>query len=297
MKLSILMTGKAYLPEAYAYSDFLTKREWEVKLCVPGEPDYDCDVLITFQPERMPRRGLRCKVIHEYHSLPTGKHPRFRRAVKKLLSRKPDGRIFLNETVRNHLCFRDNTPFINRDMGVDELFFEETGAAKEFDIVYCGSIQRRAGLTACINALTANGHRLLLIGEPGEAFERALTHPELVTMIGRVERRAIPAQVRRARYGLNFTPDIYPLNIQTSTKTLEYFAAGLGVISNRYEWSQRFALDQNAPMLWLDDVLADPDMLGGEAATLNVANCRWSTLLEQAGFEDFLRSLVQRREY
>ena len=40
--------------------------------------------------------------------------------------------------------------------------------------------------------------------------------------------------------GLNFTPDIFPFNVQSSTKTIEYSAAGLGVISNRYIWAETF---------------------------------------------------------
>lgn len=291
MKLSILMTGKAYLPEAYAYEDFLTKRGWVVKLCEPGAPDYDCDVLITFQPERMPRRGgLRCKVVHEYHSLPTGKYPGLRRTVKKLLTAKPDGRIFLNDTVRDHLGFRDGIASINRDMGVDDRFYERASVEQEFDVVYCGSVTGRTGLTGVINGLCEAGLRILVVGAAPQNFADSLVKPDQVEILGRIERSGVPRQIRRARFGLNYTPDIYPLNIQTSTKTLEYLAAGLGVISNRYEWSEWFASQDGIHLTWLDDVLASGKLPELETAP-DMDAYRWTNILSRGGFEDFLRSL------
>lgn len=40
--------------------------------------------------------------------------------------------------------------------------------------------------------------------------------------MGPVNRDQLPEIYKNARFGLNYTPDIYPYNVQTSTKTLEY---------------------------------------------------------------------------
>jgi hypothetical protein len=60
--------------------------------------------------------------------------------------------------------------------------------------------------------------------------------------MGPVSRDQLPEIYKNARFGLNYTPDIYPYNVQTSTKTLEYLASGLGVISNKYKWSEFFSV-------------------------------------------------------
>jgi hypothetical protein len=293
LRLSILMTGKAYLPEAYAYSHYLGSRGWHVKLCPPDQPDYDCDVLITYQPERMPKRiNLTCKIVHEYHSLSTGSYPKLRKLVRKLLSETPDGRIFLNRTIRQQCGFKDEVGYIERDMGVDDSFFERHYVPKEFDVVYCGSINGRPGLAQCINGLTEAGYSVLVIGEAGSGFSDYIKRPDMVQFIGRMARPDISKTVQRARFGLNYTTDIYPLNIQTSTKTLEYLSSGLGLISNRYAWSEGFAQAAKIPVVWLDDLLSGKAELSVEQEDVDMERYRWTSVLDQAGIEPFLRSLV-----
>lgn len=293
MNLSILLTGKAFLPEAYAYKQYLMARGWDVKLCPPGKPEYQADLVISFQPERLPDlSSYRCRVIHEYHSLPTGSFPRIRQFIKKSLTRRPNGRIFLSPIVRSELRFQDDVPFINRDMGVDDAFFHDNVVSKEFDIVYCGSIEGRTGIIECIDDLAKMGLRILIVGQPTVEFMAKFDTISNICMIGPLPRERVPLVIRRARYGLNFTPDIYPLNIQTSTKTLEYLAAGLGVISSRYKWAEDFFVDGNKPVIWLDTLFDRNINLPDQLDKVDMSAYRWSRILEGADFEAFLRSLV-----
>lgn len=293
MKLSILLTGQAYLPEAYAYQCYLMSRGWDVRLCPPGEPEYKADIVMSFQPERLPDLATYgCRVVHEYHSLPTGSFPRIRQFVKKRLIRSPDGRIFLNPVVRSKFGFEDSVPFIDRDMGVDDAFFHNDVVKKDFDIVYCGSIGGRAGIVECVEALSKMELRLLIIGQPTADFATRFDAMPNISMIGPLPREQVPMMIRRARYGLNFTPDIYPLNIQTSTKTLEYLAAGLGVISNRYTWAERFFSDGKKPVVWLDTLLRENMDLIDPSVEIDMTAYSWSRILDDAKLDTFLRSLI-----
>jgi glycosyltransferase involved in cell wall biosynthesis len=60
---------------------------------------------------------------------------------------------------------------------------------------------------------------------------------------GRVPQHDVPAQLLRARAGLNLVPRRLPLTQQTSTKAIEYLALGLPVISNDYPWARRLAAE------------------------------------------------------
>src|SRR5690606_41451285 len=86
------------------------------------------------------------------HSFPTRRssdlnpHAKLKDFLKKSLNKKPSGRIFLNDVVKSSLNLKDNTPYIYRDMGVDEELFQKPLPNPEFDIVYCGSMTGRPGL-------------------------------------------------------------------------------------------------------------------------------------------------------
>ena len=78
-------------------------------------------------------------------------------------------------------------------------------------------------------------------------------------MIGRVDRNELPKYFSVCKAGLNYTPDIYPLNLQSSTKTIEYCAAGLCVVSSKYEWIKNFEKERSANFLWLDNISKKSD--------------------------------------
>ena len=105
-------------------------------------------------------------------------------------------------------------------------------------------------------------------------------------MTGRLERKYIPDIYKKCRFGLNYTPDIYPFNIQTSTKTLEYLASGLGIISNRYKWSQEFCLKHNINFHWYEN----GNVLFSDFVDYsnNVKIYEWERMLESINFIKFI---------
>jgi hypothetical protein len=231
--------------------------------------------------------------IHEYHSLSTGRCPKVKNILKKNLNIKPNGRIFLNKTVHQEMGFQDDLPYIYRDMGVDQNFFQTPSVNPSFDIVYCGSISGRHGLINTIIRLSSN-FKVVVIGHISNE-DKIKLNSKNITLLGPMSRHQIPEVYKESRYGLNYTPDIYPYNVQTSTKTLEYLASGLGVISNRYKWAERFFDKINYHPFWLDnevelDINKFDDLTSCDYSVMQ--DYSWNRILSHSKFEGFLREVV-----
>jgi glycosyltransferase involved in cell wall biosynthesis len=287
--VNIFLTGKAFLPEAFAYENFLISKGWKVNIVKPNEAFENCDISICFN--NFGNRLIKQKsksVIHEYHSLSTGKFCRAKNFVKSFLPWKPQGRIFLNEKVRKGYYFIDSVPYLNREMGVDQGFFSERSIVKKYDAIYCGSIKGRSNVVEHLIRLAKLNWKIVVVGEPTpELVFRAETLSGIV-LYGNAPRDKLYKLYSQCRFGLNLTPDEYPLNIQTSTKVLEYIAAGLGVVSNRYEWINRFAKEKNIPVQWLGDIKKSPDFYQTVDSSDEIRDLEWNNLLTNAKFADFL---------
>ncbi|ENX26488.1 MULTISPECIES: glycosyltransferase family protein [Acinetobacter] len=292
MKVGIPLSQFAYTPEAYAYEKFLNKHGHSVQLDYELDPNNDLNIYFMGMRPFWKKKQGRAIEIHEYQSLSTPPHARFKNFSKKLVNKQPSGRIFLNNFVHHDLNFTDDVPYIYRDMGVDEALFQRPNENPLYDIVYCGSIAGRNGLIEVLRRLAGN-YKVVVVGQVSD-LERSLLKHENITILGRIERKDLPEIYRNARYGLNFTPNIYPYNIQTSTKTLEYLASGLRVISNRYLWSEEFFSEIDYQPVWLDDcdflktiemnrtVIAYPTLIHRYA---------WENILSDSKFDVFLREI------
>lgn len=293
MKIGIPLSKFAYTPEAYAYEKFLKKLGYQVQLDYELHPNNDINLyFMGTQPFWKKEKG-RAIEIHEYQSLSTPPYAHFKNFAKKIINKKPSGRIFLNDFVRYDLNFTDDIPYIYRDMGVDEALFQSPSENPLYDILYCGSIAGRNGLIDVMIRLAEN-YKVVVVGNVSD-LERSLLKHKNITILGRVERRDLPEIYRNSRFGLNFTPNLYPYNIQTSTKTLEYLASGLGVISNKYKWSEQFFNEIDYQPIWLDgcDYLKNIEENTIMAVSPpSVQKYAWNNILFDSNFDGFLREII-----
>ena len=102
-----------------------------------------------------------------------------------------------------------------------------------------------------LQAIEQAGLRLLLVGQIPPALQAVIGPLQHIHTTGRIAQDEVPAQLLRARAGLNLVPDVLPLSAQTSTKMLEYLAVGLPVISNRSAWAEHIAIQHPARVRWL----------------------------------------------
>lgn len=239
-------SGQAYLPELAAYSRHLRALGHRCTLhqdatLVPADADivwWICGRVSGAQMHRL-RHSLH---VHEYASASVGPWPALKDYVKRWSTPRPHWRVFLNDWVRERLGFRDGVPCALRDMGVPPEFLQaQPHAAPDHDLVYLGEMSRLHGMLAVLRAIDQAGLRLLLVGEPSAALQTALGSLRGVHCTGRIAQSEVPAQLLRARAGLNLMPDRLPLAVQTSTKVLEYLAVGLPVLSNDYAWARQAA--------------------------------------------------------
>ncbi|EGR1137019.1 glycosyltransferase family protein [Vibrio cholerae] len=294
MRVGIGLKYNAYTPEAYAYASYLNKNgvdvqlEHESLLCLNNDLNV---YFMGFRPSVIYKKNTAIE-IHEYQSLSTEPFPKIKDFLKVNINKKPKGRIFLNSTVKERLRFNDDIPYIYRDMGVDKAFYQSSKANKEFDIVYSGSIRGRQGLIPQLYRLASLGFKLLIIGDVEVSIIKLFSKfGKNVIFTGRVSREQLPDLYKICRAGLNFTPDIYPFNIQTSTKTLEYLASGLRVITNKYYWSEFFFLGQESHCVFLDEIDVFFEINNINTRFVNIEDYEWEHILYKSNFIGFINGV------
>ncbi|MDR0676288.1 MAG: hypothetical protein LBF97_04540, partial [Elusimicrobiota bacterium] len=183
-------------------------------------------------------------LIHEYPSLSTGKLAKIKTYLKKRFNTKPNLRIFLNENVKNGFNFDDDIDFIYRDMGILKLFFEQKETKKEYDFVYIGEINFDREIDRLLKIFTEpkmKDFTILLIGKPNSKIYKKFNKYKNIHFTGAVNYSIVPLLASKAVYGINWRPNKYPHNLQTSTKFLEYCALDLKIISLHNDYSNEFA--------------------------------------------------------
>lgn len=293
MNIGITLKENAYTPEAYAYESYLKLKGHQVQLDYTLDPNNDINIYFMGVYPFWKKRKGRAIEVHEYQSLSTPPYANFKNLTKRLINKRPNARIFLNEFVHLNLNFLDNIPFIYRDMGVDECLFQQPSQKPIYDILYCGSISGRVGLIEILLNF-AKKFKVVVVGKLTEE-ERILLQVKNITLLGKVSRDELPEIYRNSRFGLNYTPDIYPYNIQTSTKTLEYLASGLGVISNRYKWSEDFFNKINYQPIWLNDYRSIEEVELNNNFFVSfplMQEYTWNNILRNSNFEGFLREAL-----
>ena len=288
--IGIPLSRTAYTPEAYAYEKYLRKIGYRVQLDYELDPQNDINIFFMGTRPFWDKKKGRAIEIHEYQSLSTPPYAKIKNYSKRIINSKPNGRIFLNNSVHQNLNFNDNIPYIYRDMGVDEAFFQKPNQNPEYDIIYCGSISGRMGLINTLLKLSEN-YKIVVVGNVTES-EKKLLHTNSITLLGRVNREELPEIYRNARFGLNYTPNIYPFNIQTSTKTLEYLASGLGLIANHYDWIETFCKKNHIHPIWIGDDFMNIDLTFNSIKEVNMDIYKWESILKDCGFLNFIDSYL-----
>jgi len=295
MKIGIELRTTSYLPEALAYKNYLERNGHRVQLVQPSDFDSDNDINIFFMgfTPFWEKSRSKSKIIHEYSSLSTAPFPKIKDIIKQTFMKKPNGRIFTETVIKEKLNFQDNIPYIFRDVGVEAGLFSRINRNIQYDIVYCGSITGRPGLIKQINHLCNLGFTFVIIGKITQKDKAKLAKSKNITFTGPLDRGSIKNIYQSCRFGLNYTPNIYPFNIQTSIKTLEYLACGMPVISNRYKWVIDFSEKNNsAKFIWLDNIKY-PLESSELSSVLDEKYC-WDYILEKANLNAYLQYIVEK---
>jgi glycosyltransferase involved in cell wall biosynthesis len=260
MLIHFVHLGDAYLPELQAYAAFIEAAGHQSRLhrqidTVPRDAHvlwWLCGQVGDALAQRFPAAFQ----VHEYASASVPPLAWLKDRVKRVRQARPQYRIFQNAWVRDRMGFADAVPFEFRDMGIAPEFFDPPvrHGTPEFDFVYLGDMRRLQHFLPVFEALSQTGQGVLLVGElPDELKAPLLRHAKL-SVTGRVPHGEVPAQLQRARHGLNLVPALLPFSRQTSTKLLEYCAAGLPVVSTDYLWVREFEQQHGARFAYVPAV-------------------------------------------
>lgn len=284
-----------YLPEIAAYMDYLKAHHPDVKgfdSALLDDVDVnEYDIVWRFMGTDLSGEGA--YIVHEYNSLSAPPFAKLKNQVKKCVNRRPDRRVFLNETVRDEFNFRGDIPHNIRDMGVAEGFFAQD-PAPEFDFVYTGSLYRGGEVERLMEHFISEKGRkmtLLVVGAARQETIQCYGRHGNVQFTGAVRYEEVPKHMARGRYGLNILPLKYPFTHQTATKVLEYCALGLPVVSVEYEWMQRFMAERGGQAFFLAPDFGNLSLenIGKfDFKVPDVSDLRWDSVIGQSGIFDML---------
>ena len=238
--------ARSYLPELAAYQAHIQSLGHAVQMHTQAHTVPNDAQAVWWICGRVPadqaRRLKGAVQVHEYASASVAPLAWLKDRIKQWQHPEPYFRVFQSEWVRQRMGWEDAVPYALRDMGVPEYFLTAQALQPpEFDLVYLGEMRRLLHFVPLLQTLGQAGLKLLLVGDVPPALQERLATLGHIQSTGRVPQDQVPAQLLRARAGLNLMPDVLPLSEQTSTKMLEYLALGLPVVSNPYAWAQRTA--------------------------------------------------------
>lgn len=280
----------AYLPEFIAYREYCESKNIRYEF-VESVYDSSPSAAVIWQICGLAKKPkIKCLNVHEYQSLSVPPLSNFKDSLKTNFNFRPDYRVFLNKQIHKTLSFRDSVPYIFRDMGVHASFFKQRLGRPEYKFVYAGSLTESRKSGQMLEILSQSGEKSLIIGTPPSGVSKHRYNN--ITFTGRVPYKEVPNLLLSAEYGLNYIPDRYPFNVQTSTKLLEYCAAGLKIVSTSYQWARQFESNYAGNFFYLSNNCINLDDLEKfKFKTPDVRELEWQKLLaESMIFEKILSS-------
>ncbi len=297
-KLLFVRQAKVYLPEIAAYKKYLEARYPHVEIKqstdVQSYNPKDYDILWYFMGANIVRKAN--YIVHEYNSASTPPYASTKNFIKKIINTKPNQRIFLNKTVKEAFCFKDNVPEYLRDMGIDPAFFKtKKPKSPEYDFIMVGGLDRGDSINKILGYISEKTPELnlLIVGEVPSNLAKAYQDAKNIIFYGRVAYDQVPELMASAKYGLNIMPDMHPFNAQTSTKAIEYCAVGLPLITTDYKWINQFEKQAAAQFFKLNSDFSNltvQNLREYAFKTPDMSGYDWNKVIERSGIFSFLKA-------
>jgi len=301
-KIIMIRSDKSYLPQIDATINYFKEKNsdltfYDSEECSEISQD-EYDAMWVFRGKELFKKTS-IPIIHEYASLSTGIFPHVKNKIKCSFSSKPELRVFLNEFVQNEMNFKDGIDSLRRDMGVDDLFFRYRECVKQYDCVYIGSISKARGIDRLLHHFKHQQDKrsLLLIGNVPDDIYHEFGRTENIVFTGNVAYTDVPKYASQAVYGINYMPDKYPFNLQTSTKLLEYLAMNLTVITTSYDWVTHFMKKHGLSFITVNASLdnLESQLNGQKLQCVDeeiLSSLKWNHIIEHSGLEAAIRKLI-----
>lgn len=297
MRIAFIHNNKAFLSETEAYRGFFGRYGIDTVLIGKEEiKNTNCDLEWRYMGTDLSPRRRGVLKVHEYTSTSIPPWRKLKNLGKKWLNVEPDYRLFLNEYVKRSFDFTDDVAWGFRDMGIQENWLRYAGlpSSNEFDFVYLGDlspVREPEKLLNCFSSGNLKDRSLLIIGKEYQRLQQQYAQFSNIQFIGPLPYEQVPAQLKRARFGINFMIDKEPLNQQTSTKLLEYLAVGLPVVSTHYNWIMQFEQKYGGSYCFVEQDLSNlhwERICSTVYATPDLKTWTWEQQIRNSGVLDLI---------
>ncbi len=298
MKITFIHTNKAFLPEMDAYRHFFSTCGVETST---GNYDHIAvkpDVEWHFMGMHRRRKWKDTLVIHEYASASVPPFRVIKDQLKRWTNSTPGFRLFLNRYVQQQLGFNDNVPFGFRDMGLaaGTIGLPPGDIEKHYDFIYTGSVSADMQMGRLLQ-LFAGGplqqHTLLLLAREYESLAVQYSRWPNIIFKGPVPQAEVRNWLQQAQFCINYKPVIEPHSHQTSTKLLEYLAAGIPVITTDSPWVRQFQQNYGGSFFYLEEDLSNftwEHIRGFPYSFPDLSEWSWDNQIRRSGVLEFLQS-------
>lgn len=285
---------KSYLPEIEAYKDYFKEYAF-VEVCSINELSIESvDLIWMFMGINFKKYDL--PIIHEYASMSLPPFAQCKDYIKSKINVRPNLRIFLNENIKTNFKFNDEVKYCYRDMGVDDIFFYNISKKIQYDCVYVGSMSKDRELHFLLDKFKKIPDRsILMVGEPPADLYIDYKKYNNIIFTGQIHYRDVPQYITQARYAVNYMPDKFPFNIQTSTKLLEYVALGMDIITTSYKWVDEFEKVRGMKFFHISKDCSELDFDKIDKYnfyTKNIKDLSWSNILSRSGIQSRLKQII-----
>ncbi len=297
-KILFVRNEKAFLPEIDAYIKYFNNTDEFVAYDSSEIGNYDINNFDIIW-EMKGFGGIRSSkhiIIHDYASLSVGSFAKSKNWIKSIINPKADLRIFLNKNVKQEFYFKNDIRYCYRDMGIDEKFIKLKSSQKEYEFVYIGAISKERNIDQLLEIFTNNQiGKLCLIGNIEDDLYKKYKYNKNFIFTGKLSYEEVPNVASKAIYGINYIPDKYPYNLQTSTKLLEYLAMDLKVITTDYQWIKEFEQKEKIKMYKLNNLINDLSINKIEKFDFishkNMEKFLWNNIINESGVLKELKNI------
>jgi hypothetical protein len=295
MTIAFIHQQKAFLPEVAAYKQFFAAMGVS-SMVVSGADIAKTrpDVEWHFMGLDMKKTSSAIK-IHEFASASVPPFQQGKNLAKKLLSVRPDFRLFLNSYVKDKLNFLDHVPFGYRDMGISHFSLTKAESKKQFDFIYVGNIHSKREtekLLTCFAVGAMKAHSLLILSSHYEGISARFERFKNIVFAGPVAHEEVMTFIAASRFAINYVPDREPYREQTSTKFLEYTAQNIPVISSDYPWVRDFQARFGGKYYYLQGDLSNftwEGVTGFDFDFPKLGSWSWENQIRKSGVLEFLK--------
>lgn len=295
--IAFIHSGKSFMPEIGAYQNYFEHAEIKTGLLVnPSQPEMEpYDILWFFMGIQNCLNDVNKKkiIVHEYCSASTPPLARLKDIIKKIITPMPNLRISLSTEHRGRVYPVDDIPLIVRRQGVHSCFFKKIYIPKEYDFIYIGSALKMRHTNKWLHEFAAMFPRMsiIMVGNHESGIIQQFKSNPNIHFEKPVPITSLPELLAKARFAVNYVPDVYPFNIQPSTKLLEYCAAGCHIISNRYHWVNQFAQKTKAGIFFMDDLFENLSATTLETFQFTVPDMsvyEWERIFKEMQIQSYL---------